>query len=277
MNNSIFVTYHIKLFPRSPPRKLHRNSPLLHSLTKTNNFNTKRQIDFFFKSSRKLQQYRLIRFISNTFNGIFFIRLSILFWKQYKEESITSNKYWVRVLKLVDQGFYHILNVTDLWFVVFAFPIVSYGDSLWFNMKHIFNREFNNLIKESSPLCKWFERYVFKKVDSIFTPIYLFLIDTVLTKGKLNILKNEQLSSEVSGLVRLIYIILKIKFLIFDYLIRLLISVFQRPFNYLMRINNLLNYYLSHQNRINLISVLRLFQNVVVILWLEWKEYFGKR
>lgn len=283
MSDSIFVTYHIKLFPRSSPRKLKVRSDLDILATANNESNKnntvlakKRQIDLNFKSSRKLQQYRLIRFVSNAFNEFFFIRLSILLWKQHKDDSVTSNTYWLRMLKTLDRGFYNILNITDLWFLVFVFPIVSYGDSLWFNVKLLFSRTVNNLAKDISPLAKWFEKKVSKKMDFIFLPLYLFLINSILLKFGVNYLKNDQPSSETSGLFRLIYLIFKIKLLLFDFLVKSIVSIFRKPVDYLIHINSLLNHYLSHQNRINVQSISIVIQSVIIILWLELNDYFGK-
>lgn len=283
MSDSIFVTYHIKLFPRSSPRKLKVRSDLDILATANNESNKnntvlakKRQIDLNFKSSRKLQQYQLIRFVSNAFNEFFFIRLSILLWKQHKDDSVTSNTYWLRMLKTLDRGFYNILNITDLWFLVFVFPIVSYGDSLWFNVKLLFSRTVNNLAKDISPLAKWFEKKVSKKMDFIFLPLYLFLINSILLKFGVNYLKNDQPSSETSGLFRLIYLIFKIKLLLFDFLVKSIVSIFRKPVDYLIHINSLLNHYLSHQNRINVQSILIVIQSVIIILWLELNDYFGK-
>lgn len=271
MDNPVFITYHVKLFPNAP-RKLQISSQL-DSLVGNRDL-TKGPDTFSFKSSRKLQQYRLIRFTINFLKDIFVVRLIWVFWKQYQDETRLQNKYWQPLLRLLDKGVYEFLKITDLGFIIIAFPIVTYVETQCYNLRNSFMKRINIFMSTNSSFWGWLETQLFQNVDLLFAPIYKVLVKISFIKINNNTEGGREQNNS-SNMVKIFQLLMKNKIYLISYVINLIIPIFTTPFNYIIHINDLLNYQLSHQSRLNIVTLSRIFQNVAIQIWLEAVSYFG--
>lgn len=268
MDNPEFVTYQIKMFPS--PKKLKTRPVTIQQ--ESRDVRKRQEGNLIFKSTRKLQQYKLIRFSFSFINEIFLFKLVWLVWTQYNEDNIIQNKYSQTLLRWGDTGVYTVLKVTDFGFILIAYPVVRYIDSFYYKLKVGISNKMNSFIVMILPFIGWLETNIFQRLDFIFTPVYRGMT-------KLSFLKNNITRGEVqdrSGVLRIGTVLLQLKLLLFNYLTSTIISTFTTPVNYLIHINTLFNYQLTHQTRITFTSVCRMCQNVFIEIWLEWVHYFEK-
>lgn len=273
MDNPKFVTYKIKMF--TSPRKLKISSHLPLEETKLKRTKQQQQQNetVIFKSTRKLQQYKLIRSSFNVINSIWFVKLGWLVWLQLNDDLIIQQNTFLQILlRGVDNGLYTILKMTDLGFIIIVFPIVSYLDSIYYKLKINTSNMFNTMVNTILPIGGWLETNIFQTINIISNPIYNLLL-------KISFIENQvpsQLDQDISGVMKLLLILFNLKTNLVNYIVCLILSIFTTPLNYVFHINTLFNYQLVHQNRITLESFSRICQNVAFEIWMEWVSYFQK-
>lgn len=274
MDNPEFVTYKIKMFPSPRKLKISSHLPLDERKTTKNKQQQQQQSQntLIFKSTRKLQQYKLIRTSFNVINAICFVKLGWLVWIQFNDDLVQHNGGVQLLLRWMDNTVYTFLKMTDLGFIIIVFPIVSYLDTIYYKSRTNVSSMFNTIVGKVMPLGGWLETHIFQNMNVVANPIYIFLLKITLINDQTSQFHQD----DMSAIMKIILISFQLKTNLLNYLVCFILSIITTPLNYVIHINTLFNYQLAHQNRITLDSLSRIFQNVAFEIWMEWVSYFQK-